>query len=225
MSAQQDSNPELVAYFEMIVRASETREEAAPKLGYSTSTLYRHMKSSGIQNPRDRPSAPNSRLTNQHRVPEIVITNVEERPWVGALVQGEGCFYPHYVKTSDSTTLAIETRMTDPEPIFKFSDLCGMPRPSRPRLRPGFKPIWRKGILGIRALRIAREIQPFLFGEKKEEAEKAIVFFGPHGYHRGRFNASDVWPSNQFQLRRKGCGSGPPREEFLDRPVDGGNLN
>lgn len=203
MSAQKDSSPEFVAYFEMIVNASKTQEESARRLGYSMSTLYRHMKKLGIQKPEGWSSAPKGGLTNQHRIPEVVITNVEERPWVGALVQGEGCFYPHYVKASDSTTVVIETNMTDPDPIFRLSDLCGMPRPSRPRLRPGFKPIWRKGFFGVRAFRITREIQPFLFGEKREEAERVLSFFGPYGYHRGRFNASDVWPSDQFPLRRK----------------------
>lgn len=197
------SSSEFPAYFETVVRSSKTREEAACRLGYSEVSIYRHMKRLGITKPEGWPSVPNIGAIRQRGVPEVVIVDSKERPWVGSLVQGEGCFYSHYVKVTNSTALAIDTKMTDPDPIFRLADLFGMSRPSRPKLRPGLKPIWRKEILGLRALRVTHEILPFLFGEKRREAEKAIACFGPRGYHPNCLRSIDVWPSNEFPLRRR----------------------
>lgn len=151
-------------------------------------------------------SSPNPGLLRQQNIPEVVITDVEERPWVGALVQGEGSIMCHYRVVTDSTVLDVSTRMTDPSPIFRLSDLYHLPRPSRPKVVRVGKPVWRKDITGLRAFRVLGEILPFLFGEKRKEAEKALSFFDPYGYHRGCFNSVDIWPSNEFPLRRRVSG-------------------
>src|SRR2546428_2527727 len=93
--------------------------------------------------------------------------------------------------------------MTDSAPVFRFSDLVGLTRPSRPKQRANvkLKPLWRKDIAGLRAFRVLHEIQPFLAGERLRGAQKALTFFSPMGYHRGWFRPIDVWPPNEFPLR------------------------
>jgi hypothetical protein len=162
------------------------------------------LKRLGIQPPPEwREFHGSSGLTNQWRVPEVVIPSIEERAWVAAMVQGEGTIESHYVKASDSTTLDLDLKMTDSEPVFRFADLCGLPRPARPRKRQKrWQPLWRKNISGIRALRVLKEIQPFLVGQKYREAQKALEFFDSNGYRRGCFWASVIWPPDEFPLRR-----------------------
>jgi len=142
-------------------------------------------------------------LRNQWRVPEVVIRETNDRAWVGALVQGETSIESHYIKISDSTTLDIDLKMTDPQSVFRFADLCGLPRPDRPlKQRNRWQPVWRKNIAGIRALRVLKEIQPFLVGQKHREAQKALDFFDSNGYRRGCFFSSVIWPPDEFPLRR-----------------------
>jgi hypothetical protein len=95
--------------------------------------------------------------------------------------------------------------MTDPEPIFKFSDHVGLTHPSKPVKNHDWKPNWHKNIAGLRALRLLREIGPFLLGGKRKEAERAIDFFSPSGSHRGRFRNCDIWPSSEFSLEDEGA--------------------
>jgi hypothetical protein len=97
--------------------------------------------------------------------------------------------------------------MTDPAPVFKFSDVVGLPRPSKAKpaqtANPNHKPKWLKAVTGLRALRVLREIQPFLFGEKSREVEKALTFFSPTGYRDGCFRPIEIWPREEFPLRRR----------------------
>jgi hypothetical protein len=169
--------------------------------GY-TSTIDLHSKWLGIQPVLERHGSPNgSGLKNQWRVPEVIIASVDDRAWAGALVQGEGCIEAHYINSSDSTTLDMDLKMTDSEPVFRFADFCGLPRPEKPIVRPNrWQPIWRKNIAGIRALRVLKEIEPFLVGQKRREALRAFEFFDSCGYHRGRFYSSVIWPPTSFRL-------------------------
>src|SRR2546425_9974802 len=99
----------------------------------------------------------------QKFLPEIIILKMEDRSWTGGLVQGEGCIFSHYRKGGHSTCLDLSVGMTDPAPVFRFSDLVGMKRPSKPKQRANvkLKPLWRKDITGLRALRVLSEIQSF----------------------------------------------------------------
>jgi hypothetical protein len=142
-------------------------------------------------------------LFNQQKVPKIVITTLEDRSWVGGFFQGEGCIQSHYVKACDSTTLDLAVGMTDPDPVFKFADCCNLGRPARPRNKKNYKPVWTKSITGVRAFRILGEVLPFLVGGKAIEAEKALNFFGPNGYHRGHFRPAEIWPANEFPYRKR----------------------
>jgi hypothetical protein len=143
-------------------------------------------------------------LSNQGRVPSMVLETEKARAWVGGLIQGEGCIQSHYIKSTDSTTLDIVVSMTDPAPVFKFADLCGLPRPAKPRNRKrDYKPLWAKSISGVRAYRLLRDALPFLDGEKRREAETALVFFDTNGYRRGHFIPVDIWPPGDFLLRRR----------------------
>jgi hypothetical protein len=142
---------------------------------------------------------------NQQKVPETVIKSWEDRAWVGGLNQGEGCTQSHYVERSDSTTVDISIAMTDFAPIYKFSQLVGLSAPGRPRNRNDIKlkPLWRKEFAGLRTLRVLREILPFTVGEKAREIQRALEFFGPTGTRRGCFRPGQIWPPDEFPLRRR----------------------
>ncbi len=145
-------------------------------------------------------------MTKQRRIPLVVIRNDEDRSWTGGLVQAEGCNETHYVQRTSCTTIVLGVAMTDPAPVFKFSDVIGLPRPlkSEPSSNPDYLPRWRKEISGLRAYRVLGEILPFLVGEKSREAQKALQFFAPYGIRRGGwFSSFDVWPPNQFPLRKR----------------------
>ena len=144
-----------------------------------------------------------SDLMNQWKVPEVIIESIGDRVWVGGLVQGEVRIGSHYTKTTDSTTVDLDLKMTDPHPVFQFADLCGLARPDRAKERPfRWQPIWRKGVAGIRALRILKEIEPYLVGQKLREAQRAFEFFNAQAYRRGCFYASSIWPPHEFPFRR-----------------------
>src|SRR6266480_568551 len=146
-------------------------------------------------------------LSGRQEIPEVIIPSMEDRSWVGGLAQGEGCTQSHYARLVDSTTIELSISMTDPAPVFKFSGIVGLPRPSKPKpvrgANPNYKPKWLKAVTGLRALRVLREIQPFVFGEKAREVEKALAFFSPTGYRAGCFRPIEIWPRDAFPLRRR----------------------
>jgi hypothetical protein len=111
----------------------------------------------------------------------------------------------HYSKRVDVTSLDIRVQMTDPDPVFRLCDLGGVARPQKslPK-QPRRKPKWGCVFGGLRAYRILQEMLPFLFGEKLKEAKRALVFFAPNGYRKGRFGGYDVWPFDEFPLRKRG---------------------
>jgi hypothetical protein len=142
-------------------------------------------------------------LSNQQKVPAVIITTSEDRSWIGGFLQGEGCIQSHFVKGSNSTTLDLAVGLTDQAPVFKFADFCRVSRPVNPRSYKNSKPAWIKSVTGVRAVRILTEILPFLVGGKLLEAERALIFFGPNGYHRGHFRPADIWPANEFPFRKR----------------------
>ncbi len=205
MSRPPFGSPEWLAYFEMIVRTSKTRGEAVSRLGYANpSVIYYHLKKFGVERPPQWNLKPGVSRQRRGRVPDVIIFAAEGRAWVGALTQGEGCIKTHYSKTHDTTSLELGMAMTDSAPIFKFCDLVGTQRPKKPRPRPiGRKPVWSSVVGGLRAYRVLQEILPFLLGQKLDEAKKALDFF-PDGYHDGCFGGYEVWPENEFPLRKRG---------------------
>src|SRR5271169_1307249 len=52
------------------------------------------------------------RHPHQDKVPLTVVKPLEWKPWVGGLIQGEGCIHSHYVKKTDSTNVDITIGMT-----------------------------------------------------------------------------------------------------------------
>ena len=107
----------------------------------------------------------------------------------------------------NSTMIELSISMTDPAPVFQFSGIVGLARPSKPKPvqtgTPNHNPKWLKSVTGLRALRVLGEIQPFLFGEKAREVERALAFFSPTGYRQGHFRPIDIWPREEFPLRRR----------------------
>ncbi len=152
-------------------------------------------------------SQPEADFSERRDIPAVVIGALEDRSWVGGLAQGEGCTGSHYAKQVDSTAIELSVLMTDPAPVFQFSDIVGLARPSKPKpiqtANPNYKPKWRKSVSGLRALRVLSEIQPFLFGEKSREVTKALAFFSPTGYRDGCFRPIEIWPPEEFPLRRR----------------------
>ena len=140
---------------------------------------------------------------NRSLVPQVIIHSLDDRAWVGALVQGEGSIGSTYVRLTNSTSVNLDLRMTDWEPVFRFAELSGLPRPKKPQERPNrWQPLWRKNLVGVRAIRVLREIEPFLVGQKLREAHRAFEFFDPTGYHKGHHSSSTIWPPTEFPFRR-----------------------
>lgn len=204
-------SPDWLSYFKEVVETSKTRREVVSRLGYKDAgTIYYHLKRLGIPRPKEWVRKPGVRLQRQSLVPEVLILSNESRAWVGALIQGEGCIQCRYYKEMQSTGLQLDTSMVDPAPIRKLAECYGLPAPSKTTKNHEWKPLWRKNIAGLRAIRILREILPFLEGDKRREAEKAIDFFSPDGYHLGRFGNANIWPSTEFPLRTKRRGTATP---------------
>jgi hypothetical protein len=129
---------------------------------------------------------------------------------------------------TDTTYLDLDVAMADARPVFEFADFIGLARPIKPVKNHRWKPNWHKNVSGLRALRVLQEILPFLLGEKRREAERAIAFFGPFGSWRGHYRNEDVWPMSDFASRTKGRSSNlslPADEDHDDidhqKPSDG----
>ena len=136
------------------------------------------------------------------------------------LFGGEGSIAADYNEKYDRTFLVTLLRMSDKEWVDHFSQLVGLPK-SGSRSRGEFKTQWDKTLVGKRALRFLREILPYLYGSKKAEAIRAIEFFSPDGYHKGKHSSVDIWPSSDFPSRKRPLHSEPnkgrPRKSHPDR--------
>ncbi len=196
---------EFAAHFENVVKTSKTVGEAVQRLGYANPSVIRHhLKRLGLEAPLEWGLKPGVSRQRRGRVPDVILKTDRDRAWVAALHQGEGCLTTHYSKESDTTALAIAVRMTDPAPIFKFCDLCGVGRPKKPSPRlPPWKPLWSAAIEGLRAFRVLQEILQDLTGQKLDEAKRALEFFAPNGRRKGRHGAYEVWPDDEFPLRKR----------------------
>jgi len=182
--------------------------KVAAKMGYrGPGMVWYHMKKFGIPYPREWSLRPHLALARQQRIPEVVIPTTIGRRWVAGLVQGETCIQSLYREITGTTYLELDTAMVDPAPICKLSEYFQLPAPGKAIKNHDWRPQWRKNAQGLRALRILKEITPFLLGEKLREATKALDFFSPFGYHRGCFRNGDIWPRDEFPLRSKRRGS------------------
>ena len=198
--------PDFKPYFEGVVKTSKTVAEAVQRMGFANaSMIWHHLKRLEIEEPAEWGEKPGVSQQRKNRVPRAILKEKDDKAWVAALHQGEGCLTVRYEKRSDVTALALVVGMTDPAPIFTFCDLCGIGRPKRPYPRPApYKPMWIGAISGLRAYRVVEEILPFLKGQKLEEATRACRLFAPHGYRKGRHSPYAVWPDDDFPLRKRG---------------------
>jgi len=212
------TSPEFRAYLLDAVTTSRGLREAADRMGYRTpGTVRYHMKKFGIKSPSEWARRPHLRLVAQGKIPVTAISLSEGKSWVAALLQGEGCIQSIYRERSDSTYLQVDIGTADPAPIFRLSDYLGIPTPKKPSKNHQWMPLWRKSIAGLRALRVLQETLPFLAGQKQKEAEKALSFFSPGGYHRGCFRNGSIWPREDFPLRTKRRGSDPQLANIGER--------
>jgi len=200
---------EFARYFENVVKTSKNAGEAVQKLGYANaSMIYHHLNRLGLEVPPHWGLKPGVGKQRRGLVPEVIVQTERDRAWVAALHQGEGCLATHYQRRSGETSLQLRVGMTDSAPIFRFCDSCGTGRPKRPTPRKiPWKPMWIGAVGGLRAYRVLQEILQFLSGQKLEEARRALEFFAPDGYHKGRYGAYDVWPDDEFPLRKRSLAS------------------
>jgi len=209
MSRPAFGSPEWLPYFLEVVKTSKTRWEAVKRLGYANpSVIDYHLKRLGIPRPPHWKLRPDVSRQRRGRVPEVILKASDDKSWVGCLMQSEGSNRTHYSKKFDITALELTVAMTDPAPVYKFCDLVGIRRPRRPAPREnGHKPIWHAAISGLRAYRVLQEILPYLVGQKLDEAKRALAYFAPDGYRKGRHGGYDVWPVSEFPLRKRGFGA------------------
>jgi hypothetical protein len=199
---------EFRAYFEAVVKSSKSRVESARQLGYrDTKVIWHHMKRLGIKGPDEWHRRPKVAQLRREGIPVVIIPTPEGRKWVAGLLQGEGCIQSRYAAEVDKTVLDLDVAMTDSGPVFRFSEYVGLSHPAKPVKNHDWKPNWHKNVSGLRALRVLREILPFLLGDKKKEADRAIAFFGSFGDCKGCFRNRDIWPTSEFPWRTKKRGS------------------
>jgi len=199
-------SPEFAPYFENVVRTSKTVGEAVHRFGYANSSIiYHHLKRLGIEAPLQWRLKAHVSLKRQERVPTVIMKSPMDRAWSGGMVQGEGGVIAHYSKRVNVTALDVRVEMTDQDPVFRLCDLFGIARPpkSLPK-EPNRKPKWACVVGGLRAYRVLQEILPFLFGGKLKEAERALQFFAPGGYHKGRFGGIRYLASQSISIKIKG---------------------
>ncbi len=178
------------------VNQSETPAKASERIGISKNTLYRLMKRYEVSSPsRWKEHRAEVLLSYTHAVPNPVIWNEAGRIFVGTLVGAEGAITCTYARKVDETTLAVVVELTDREWIAKFAEVVGLsPPPEYGRLTlPGNKPKFRRTPIGLRAVRVLREIMPHLYGLKKKEAQAGVDFFAPTGYRDGLWRPQVVW--------------------------------
>ncbi len=199
-------SPEFAPYFVDVINRSRTVGEAVRRLGYANpSIVYHHLRRFGLESPLQWRLKPYVSVMRQKRVPEVIMHDEVDRAWSGGLVQGEGGILAHYSKRTDVTGLDVRVAMTDHDTVFRLCDLFGVRRP--PRSLPkesNRRPRWECAVGGLRAYRILQEILPYLIGGKRREAERALQFFAPRGYRKGRFGGFDVWPRDRYPSRSKG---------------------
>lgn len=175
-------------YVESAVRSAYSQREAARSLGYKDPKMVAYqMKKLGIGRPEQWNKRPSVSWARREGIPKVIIQTSIGRNWVAGLTQGETCIQSRYDKNADATVLQLDTAMVDSAPIFLLSDYVGMKKPSKPVKNHSWKPVWHKNVSGLRALRVLQEILPYLLGERRKEAEKAIAFFSPFGRHEGSF--------------------------------------
>jgi len=129
------------------------------------------------------------------RIPDVIISNEWDRTFVGTLVGTEGAITCRYEKTQRKTALLVIVEMTDRDYIARFAEIVGLSQPmSIGRFTlPGHRAKFRRTLMGLRALRVLREVTPMMYGDKKREARIAIESFAPTGYREGLVVPADVW--------------------------------
>ena len=177
--------------------------EAARILGVRDPAVYRAMQRFGIKHPqiwRDRRRELSAKLRRKHLA--SIVTSEPNRLYAGTLVATEGSITSGYDSDIKSTRLKIIIGMTDRPYVVKFAEVCGVgpPREIPPRYKRR-RIVWEKTVSGLRAILLLNDIMPYLMGEKRKEAQRALEFFSPTGYTKGKFRAAEIWPPSQFPLK------------------------
>jgi hypothetical protein len=166
-------------------------------------TVYRTLKRFGFRPPdRWRGIATEALEANRSKVPDVIIRRQIDRAWAASLFGGEGCIAANYKEKYDRTYLVTALRMSDKGWVDRFGELVGRPV-SGERRHGVYKTQWDKTLAGLRALKFLEEILPYLYGNKRAEAMRAIEFFSPKGYRPGKHSSLRIWPSSEFPLRKR----------------------
>ncbi|MDV3278410.1 MAG: hypothetical protein LYZ69_08110 [Nitrososphaerales archaeon] len=168
---------------------------ASNRVGVSKSALLELMQQYRIEAPKSWGSPSASESRHRRPVPFVVIGTEQDRVFVGTLIGTEGATTCRYEPKQRKTALLVVVEMTDRDYIARFAEIVGLSQPmSAGRLTlPGHKPKFRRTLMGLRALRVLREVLPFMYGVKKREAQRAIDFFSPTGYREGRIAPDEIW--------------------------------
>ncbi len=174
---------------------SATTKEASKKLGIPCEAFRRMRRK--FRNPPQNSEGIDFVALYRARppIPRVIIRTKDGRRYVGTLVGTEGCVTCAYAKPADTTELVIVVEMTDRDWIVKFSEEVGLtPPPEMGRdVSPKRKAKFRRAPSGLRALRILKEILPYLYGQRLREAQRAIEYFSPSGHVKGMVRAAEIW--------------------------------
>lgn len=186
------------------VEQAGTVFEACRILHTTNRSVYRAMERFGIPRPMRWRENHLFRLgTLRKQSPTSILGSPEARMWVGLMIGTECGLQASYEEKGGHTRLKISLGMTDRVYVARFAELCGVSPPRLARSKSvNNSDVWSREVTGLRAIIILKEALPYLLGEKRRQAERALEFFSPTGYRRGRFSSRDVWPRPLFPIRK-----------------------
>ncbi|MDV3293522.1 MAG: hypothetical protein LYZ70_04565 [Nitrososphaerales archaeon] len=191
--------------FASIVSGSDSPAIAAAKPGIHQSTLYRWMNRYSVSSPKAwKGRGLRFMLGARKPVPSVVLLDVEARVFVATMIGTEGCITCTYNKRQNQTELVLRIDMTDREWVAKYATTVGLsPPPVEGRYHGEHRRrIFTRNPMGLRALRILKEILPYLYGTKRQEASRAIGFFSPTGYVKGIHRPAEIFGDLEGRSKR-----------------------
>jgi len=188
------------------IRGSSSVYDAAKRIGVRNSAIYVALRRYNLEKPKQWHKLWLLRVGRLRKLGlQSIIEQVNDRMYVADLMGTEGTITCGYDATVNKTRLKIQVGMTDRPWVAKFAQVCGVGRPSK--LPPKFgrkKDVFVSQLSGLRALLVLRDVFPFLMGGKRREALRAIEFFSPTGYKRGRYRAREIWNPRIFLWKDTG---------------------
>ena len=174
--------------------------DAAVRIGVKDSAIYRALARYEIKKPKKWHEY---WLVQVGRLRKLglrsIVKGAMNRRYVADLIGTEGTITCGNDRTVDSSRLKIQVGMTDSPWVEKFARIGGVGHPLKiPPKYKRLKDVYITQLGGLRALMVLKDVLPHLMGGKRKEALRAIEFFSPTGFKKGKYFASEIWDPNLY---------------------------